>query len=136
MPEDAALTAAAYAQSNIGASTSAMTADGDANGKLSTTSGEQQVGSRKATRSSSRRRISLSDQFRNSKAAGAGAPVYTDADHPLGPAKLEARGYHSFNCLGVPFYVNKRYRFVRELGIGAYGCVALAKDTLLDCNVA
>ena len=67
---------------------------------------------------------------------GKNMPVYADADHPLGPAKLAEKGYHSFSCLGVPFYVNKRYQFVRELGIGAYGCVALAKDTVLDCNVA
>lgn len=52
------------------------------------------------------------------------------------PHNLAARGYHSFRCLGVPFHVKQRYTFVRELGIGAYGCVALCRDEVLDCNVA
>ncbi|CEH11841.1 kinase-like protein [Ceraceosorus bombacis] len=46
------------------------------------------------------------------------------------------KGYHSFVCLGVPFHVHRRYTFLRELGIGAYGCVALARDSVLDCDVA
>ncbi|KAL9938415.1 hypothetical protein V8E36_003038 [Tilletia maclaganii] len=57
-------------------------------------------------------------------------------DHPLSADNLAARGYYTFQCLGVPFHVHKRYRFVRELGIGAYGCVALCRDEVLDCNVA
>lgn len=140
MPSGAASTAAAYQQkqqqgfSNAGASTStaAATAATAESSSTSRKTGEKStlVGSRRGTRSSRRR--SVSDHIRNGK----GVPVYADADHPLGPAKLAARGYHSFTCLGVPFYVNKRYQFVRELGIGAYGCVALAKDTVLDCNVA
>ncbi|KAK0556611.1 hypothetical protein OC846_001056 [Tilletia horrida] len=57
-------------------------------------------------------------------------------DHPLSADNLAKRGYYTFQCLGVPFHVHRRYRFVRELGIGAYGCVALCRDELLDCNVA
>lgn len=45
-------------------------------------------------------------------------------------------GYHSFDCLGVPFRVHQRYTFVRALGVGSYGCVALAHDSLLDVTVA
>lgn len=63
-------------------------------------------------------------------------PRYNSEDHPLSAHKLAARGYHSFNCLGVPFHVPKRYTFLRELGIGAYGCVALARDEEADMNVA
>lgn len=63
-------------------------------------------------------------------------PRYTDQDHPLAPHNLAARGYHSFRCLGVPFHVKQRYTFVRELGIGAYGCVALCHDDVLGCNIA
>ena len=48
----------------------------------------------------------------------------------MAPHNLAARGYHSFRCLGVPFHVKQRYTFVRELGIGAYGCVALCRDEL------
>lgn len=54
----------------------------------------------------------------------------------MAPHNLAERGYHSFRCLGVPFHVKQRYTFVRELGIGAYGCVALCRDEVLDCNVA
>lgn len=61
---------------------------------------------------------------------------YNSEDHPLSAHKLAAAGYHAFHCLGVPFHVKKRYTFLRELGIGAYGCVALAHDSVLDCNVA
>ncbi len=54
----------------------------------------------------------------------------------MAPHNLAERGYHSFRCLGVPFHVKQRYTFVRELGIGAYGCVALCRDEVLDVNVA
>lgn len=63
-------------------------------------------------------------------------PRYTNDDHPMAPHNLAARGYHAFRCLGVPFHVKQRYTFVRELGIGAYGCVALCRDEVLECNVA
>lgn len=94
----------------------------------------QQVGSRQGTRSRSRtlRKGSVSS-------SGNGAPQlprFNSDDHPLSAHKLAARGYHSFSCLGVPFHVPKRYSFLRELGIGAYGCVALARDEELDTNVA
>ncbi|KAE8212869.1 hypothetical protein CF327_g3518 [Tilletia walkeri] len=64
------------------------------------------------------------------------APQVPPEDHPLSADNLAARGYYTFQCLGVPFHVHRRYHFVRELGIGAYGCVALCRDEILDCNVA
>jgi len=92
---------------------------------------QQQVGARQATRTRTRTRrtIQTSNTTNNH-------PRYNSEDHPLSDRKLSQRGYHSFQCLGVPFHVNKRYTYLRELGIGAYGCVALARDNLLDCNVA
>lgn len=39
-------------------------------------------------------------------------------------------------CLDVPFHVKKRYTLVRELGVGAYGCVALAFDEQAQRQVA
>jgi len=99
-----------------------------------------QVGTRQATRSRTRTRQA---QPPISNAAGPSRgtsfpslPRYNSEDHPLSAHKLAAKGYHSFQCLGVPFHVKRRYTFLRELGIGAYGCVALAKDHLLECNVA
>lgn len=92
---------------------------------------QQLVGGRQATRTRTRTRrtIQTSNTTKNH-------PRYNSEDHPLSDRKLSQRGYHSFQCLGVPFHVNKRYTYLRELGIGAYGCVALARDNLLDCNVA
>ncbi|CAO1637325.1 unnamed protein product [Parajaminaea phylloscopi] len=104
----------------------------------------QQVGSRQGTRSRSRttRKASLTSGANGAPNASS-APVappsiarYNSEDHPLSAHKLAARGYHSFSCLGVPFHVPKKYKFLRELGIGAYGCVALARDEELDTNVA
>lgn len=38
--------------------------------------------------------------------------------------------------MGVPFHVHQRYTLVRPLGVGSYGCVALAHDSVLDVTVA
>lgn len=92
----------------------------------------QQVGQRQGMRSRSRTTRKAS----TSTATAPNLPRYNSEDHPLSAHKLAARGYHSFSCLGVPFHVPKRYTFLRELGIGAYGCVALARDEELDTNVA
>lgn len=120
------------------------------------TSQMQQVGSRQGMRSRSRTTRKASVSRTGSTGPGAGGPIppsgaagasstsgagagpsrYRDEDHPLSAHKLAERGYHSFSCLGVPFHVPKRYTFLRELGIGAYGCVALARDEELDMNVA
>ncbi|SPO31832.1 related to MAP kinase [Ustilago trichophora] len=91
-----------------------------------------QVGSRQGTRTRTRTRRNVSSSASGSHRT----PRYTNEDHPLAPHNLAARGYHSFRCLGVPFHVKQRYTFVRELGIGAYGCVALCRDEVLECNVA
>lgn len=97
-----------------------------------------QVGTRQATRSRTRTRQAQHQPGMQSLAGPSRTdlPRHHSEDHPLSPQKLAAKGYHAFQCLGVPFHVKRRYAFVRELGIGAYGCVALAHDTLLDCNVA
>ncbi|TKY86870.1 hypothetical protein EX895_004158 [Sporisorium graminicola] len=91
-----------------------------------------QVGSRQGTRTRTRTRRNVSSSASGSHRT----PRYTNEDHPMAPHNLAARGYHSFRCLGVPFHVKQRYAFVRELGIGAYGCVALCRDEVLECNVA
>lgn len=65
-----------------------------------------------------------------------GRSRYLPDDHPLASHNLAKRGYHTFHCLRVPFYVKRRYTFVRELGIGAYGCVALAYDNETKQEVA
>ena len=61
---------------------------------------------------------------------------YSQKDHPLHLHNLAKRGYHSFQCYQVPFHVKKRYSLVRELGIGSYGCVALAYDSETSRHVA
>ncbi|SNX88066.1 related to MAP kinase [Melanopsichium pennsylvanicum] len=91
-----------------------------------------QLGSRQATRTRTRTRRNMSSSASGSHRI----PRYTNQDHPMAAHNLQARGYHSFRCLGVPFHVKQRYTFLRELGIGAYGCVALCRDHVLDCNVA
>jgi hypothetical protein len=99
----------------------------------------RQIGTRQGTRSRTRTRQAQSlntDAAESSRPRRLSLPRHHSDDHPLSSHKLAAKGYHSFQCLGVPFHVKKRYTFLRELGIGAYGCVALAKDNLLDCNVA
>lgn len=99
-----------------------------------------QVGARQATRSRTRTRQAQTNNGNGgagpSRPSAASLPRYNSEDHPLSPHKLAAKGYHTFQCLGIPFHVKRRYTFLRELGIGAYGCVALARDHLLDCNVA
>lgn len=56
--------------------------------------------------------------------------------HPLSGPSLEARGYHSFMCLGRPFHVEKRWKLVRELGQGAYGLVVSAQDDISGETIA
>lgn len=105
--------------------------------KLSAT--PHQIGTRQGTRSRTRTRQAQSvnaDVAESSQSRRLSLPRHHSEDHPLSSHKLAAKGYHSFQCLGVPFHVKRRYTFLRELGIGAYGCVALARDSMLDCNVA
>lgn len=117
--------------------TSALASSSNNNNNNNNNSTSHQVGTRQATRSRTRTR--QAQQSVNVDAPGpsrAPLPRYHSEDHPLSSHKLAIKGYHSFQCLGVPFHVKRRYTFLRELGIGAYGCVALARDHLLDCNVA
>lgn len=96
------------------------------------------LGHRHATRSRTRTRsrVHLRGAYERGAHAPAGWSRYSPEEHPLAPHNLAKRGYHTFTCLRVPFHVNKRYSFVRELGVGAYGCVALAHDSETDQEVA
>ncbi|KAJ1306691.1 hypothetical protein OPQ81_007683 [Rhizoctonia solani] len=51
-------------------------------------------------------------------------------------ANLEKRGYHTFTTMGRKFHVEKRWKFVRELGQGAYGFVVSAQDQISGETVA
>jgi serine/threonine protein kinase len=123
-----------------GSSSNLLNANAAAPSTIGASSTSHQVGTRQATRSRTRTRQAQPSNTNNvNNAAGPSRkalPRYNSEDHPLSPHKLAAKGYHQFHCLGVPFHVKKRYTFMRELGIGAYGCVALAHDSVLDCNVA
>jgi len=44
--------------------------------------------------------------------------------------------YQTFLCSGKPFHVNRRYTFLKDLGSGTYGSVALLRDNVLNRNVA
>ncbi|WFD29071.1 hypothetical protein MSPP1_000076 [Malassezia sp. CBS 17886] len=93
---------------------------------------------RHATRSRTRTRsrAHLRGAAERNAQTPAGWSRYTPEEHPLAPQNLAKRGYHSFTCLRVPFHVPTHYTFVRELGVGAYGCVALCYDSVLDRQVA
>lgn len=69
---------------------------------------------------------------RHSSSAQRGTPSW----NPFAPDRLAALGYHTFMCLDVPFHVPQRYTFLRELGVGSYGCVVLAHDAVLNVPVA
>ncbi|KAG8907676.1 hypothetical protein FRB99_002754 [Tulasnella sp. 403] len=89
--------------------------------------------------STGRSRESTSNYASSSSGASRGRPrTRSDLSNPLSAANLEkslinaehgARGYHTFNVLGKDFHVDKRWKFVRELGQGAYGIVVYVKST-------
>lgn len=87
--------------------------------------------------STGRSRESTSNYASSSSGASRGRPrTRSELSNPLSKANLEKRGYHTFNVLGKDFHVDKRWKFVRELGQGAYGIVVLAQDTISGENVA
>ena len=100
--------------------------------------GPRALWQRHATRSRTRTRsrVHLRGAYERSSHATSGRSRPLPDDHPLAAPNLAKRGYHTFQCLRVPFHVKKRYTFKRELGIGAYGCVALAYDAETRQDVA
>ena len=91
---------------------------------------------RSRTRTRSRNAARMIDQTGSVSGTSACWTRYSPKDHPLSPQNLQKRGYHTFTCFQMPFRVKKRYTLVRELGIGSYGCVALAYDSETDRHVA
>ena len=100
--------------------------------------GPRALWQRHATRSRTRTRsrVHLRGAYERSSHATSSRSRPLPDDHPLTAQNLAKRGYHTFQCLRVPFHVKKRYTFKRELGIGAYGCVALAYDAETHQDVA
>ncbi|KAG9047535.1 hypothetical protein FS837_002059 [Tulasnella sp. UAMH 9824] len=98
------------------------------------------VTSTSGKQSTDRSRESTSNYASSSSGASRGRPrTRSELSNPLSKANLEKRGYHTFNVLGKDFHVDKRWKFVRELGQGAYGIVvelSLAQDSISGENVA
>lgn len=87
--------------------------------------------------STGRSRESTSNYASSSSGASRGRPrTRSELSNPLSKANLEKRGYHTFTVMGKDFHVDKRWKFVRELGQGAYGIVVLAQDSISGENVA
>ena len=94
---------------------------------------------RRVTRSRSRMRSRVHLHAAYEQAGATVPPTRAHSfpdDHPLSSQKLAARGYHVFYCQREQFNVPNRYTFVRELGVGAYGCVALTYDSVRGTHVA
>lgn len=89
--------------------------------------------SRSRTRTRTRQNYLRSEQPTNNNV---GWSKTAPKDHPLSSHNLSKKGYHTFMCLNIPLHVKKRYTLIRELGIGAYGCVALAYDEQSERQVA
>lgn len=92
--------------------------------------------SRSRTRTRSRNLLRFNEATNVSGGASLDWTRYTSTNHPLSEQNLSKRGYHSFTCFQTLFRVKKRYTLIRELGIGSYGCVALAHDRETDRHVA
>lgn len=52
------------------------------------------------------------------------------------PLPCNIPGKRAYNIRGVPFTVDERYRVLKPIGIGAYGVVISAFDTLSNRKVA
>lgn len=50
-------------------------------------------------------------------------PFFQRNDQPCSLYYYNCSGYHTFTAFGREFCVEKRWKLVRELGSGAYGCV-------------
>ncbi|PVG04896.1 putative mitogen-activated protein kinase MpkA [Serendipita vermifera] len=55
---------------------------------------------------------------------------------PVQVATTQPSGYHTFHSMGRKFTVESRWKLVREMGIGAFGAVVCAQDTISGEHVA
>lgn len=76
---------------------------------------------------------SFSEIFINGRPSEEGmeidTPAEIDYEHPLPPKTI-------FMAKGNPFQVDSRYSYVKTLGVGAYGVVCAAEDSVLKEKVA
>ncbi|CAE6417788.1 unnamed protein product [Rhizoctonia solani] len=103
---------------------------------MATTSGNGTPVKDSAKSSPSSKSTSGSRTTVSSGSGGSRGRTLTRNSDPLSPANLEKRGYHTFTTMGRKFHVEKRWKFVRELGQGAYGFVVSAQDQISGETVA
>ncbi|KAF8757825.1 kinase-like protein [Rhizoctonia solani] len=103
---------------------------------MATTSGNGTPVKDSAKSSPSSKSTSGSRTTVSSGSGGSRGRTLTRNNDPLSPANLEKRGYHTFTTMGRKFHVEKRWKFVRELGQGAYGFVVSAQDQISGETVA
>ncbi|KAA1468856.1 Pkinase-domain-containing protein [Dentipellis sp. KUC8613] len=56
--------------------------------------------------------------------------------NPFSEEGLKKRGYHAIRCFDKTFYLEKRWKLIRELGSGAYGVAISAADDISGEPVA
>ncbi|CAE6477093.1 unnamed protein product [Rhizoctonia solani] len=103
---------------------------------MATTSGNGTPVKDSAKSSPSSKSTSGSRTTVSSGSGGSRGRTLTRNSDPLSAANLEKRGYHTFTTMGRKFHVEKRWKFVRELGQGAYGFVVSAQDQISGETVA
>ncbi|KAG8714772.1 hypothetical protein FRC11_007183 [Ceratobasidium sp. 423] len=103
---------------------------------MATTSGNGTPVKDSAKSSPSSKSTSGSRTTVSSGSGGSRGRTLTRNNDPLSSANLEKRGYHTFTTMGRKFHVEKRWKFVRELGQGAYGFVVSAQDQISGETVA
>ncbi|CAE6532442.1 unnamed protein product [Rhizoctonia solani] len=103
---------------------------------METTSGNGTPVKDSAKSSPSSKSTSGSRTTVSSGSGGSRGRTLTRNNDPLSVANLEKRGYHTFTTMGRKFHVEKRWKFVRELGQGAYGFVVSAQDQISGETVA
>lgn len=103
---------------------------------MTTTSGNGTPAKESSKSSPSSKSTSGSRTTVSSGSGGSRGRTLTRNQDPLSPANLEKRGYHTFTTMGRKFHVEKRWKFVRELGQGAYGFVVSAQDQISGETVA
>ncbi|CAE6529535.1 unnamed protein product [Rhizoctonia solani] len=103
---------------------------------METTSGNGTPVKDSAKSSPSSKSTSGSRTTVSSGSGGSRGRTLTRNNDPLSSVNLEKRGYHTFTTMGRKFHVEKRWKFVRELGQGAYGFVVSAQDQISGETVA
>lgn len=103
---------------------------------MATTSGNDTPVKDSSKSSPSSKSTSGSRTTVSSGSGGSRGRTLTRNSDPLSPGNLEKRGYHTFTTMGRKFHVEKRWKFVRELGQGAYGFVVSAQDQISGETVA